>query len=296
MPLHMSIPINDLGDSILLVVFLGATARRYLKRSGAISWPLAEGRIERVREEEFSQPATGALSGVALSYSFKVNGEFYSGSVTLPLTPEDVAYELVLCLKDQPVKISYRPDAPDVNTLLEEQFNHVRQRVLGHELRHVAGAQTDFILPAPLRTAGWTLFALTGAALGMVLCAHLAALAGYLVFARQTLLSLTLSVMGGSLLVALARIALYYLNAVFTTRPPTLLGWLVNVSFGFTAVYSLLGRFILDPHNPLFARQSSCSAGEFVCLMVMTTLYSMIFARKALPLSIAPQPDPIAAG
>ena len=107
-----------LKDVILLLLPAAGAAWAWFKFRHAQSWPSAQGTIMSAR----AQRATDnyILPWVAnLTYSYVVNGEYYSGSYRMRARNERRAEEKVAGWKDRMVVVRYSPGKPDLSVLLK---------------------------------------------------------------------------------------------------------------------------------------------------------------------------------
>jgi len=84
---------------------------------GVDSWPRANGSITKRNV----RAAHGWILDHALGefeYTYRVHGEYYSGSLTRQFPDEQVAWDFVDSHRDEPVIVRYRDDKPQVSVLL----------------------------------------------------------------------------------------------------------------------------------------------------------------------------------
>jgi hypothetical protein len=97
-------------------------AIRIAKYHGSGNWPLAQGHVESYGKFHHLDDHGSHLSYVDVSYSYSVNGEFYSGQWLSPTLPNDQALTEFLEQEmpiGKPVTIRYMPTHPR-RSLLED--------------------------------------------------------------------------------------------------------------------------------------------------------------------------------
>jgi len=91
-----------------------------LQRS-ARTWPTAKAQVKiavKVRADD--PPDSWRRWQTELSFSYAVNGEYYSGRALLPADTEDQVAEEVQLWRDREVVVRYRPDRVSESALLVE--------------------------------------------------------------------------------------------------------------------------------------------------------------------------------
>src|SRR3974390_1263949 len=108
--------------SVLLAIFwwpllvLRNIARSF-REFGVDSWPRANGSITNRKGNAIH----GWIVDYALAemeYTYKVHGDYFSGSMTRQFPDEQVAWDFVDTHRDEPVVVRYRDDKPEVSKLL----------------------------------------------------------------------------------------------------------------------------------------------------------------------------------
>ena len=116
------------GDIVLVLVFVGFGLLVYIKqwpewmrRIRAANWPITQGVIEngdvstiRSQSRYFDHLENATAT---LGYSYRVNGEYYSGYHTETFNDEQKAWTYVDALRGQAVQVSYDPRKPDISIL-----------------------------------------------------------------------------------------------------------------------------------------------------------------------------------
>jgi hypothetical protein len=107
-----------LKDVALLLVSLGTAAWAWFRTRHAYSWPSAHGTIMGSYVERgvdsLIRPWTAAFS-----YSYSVNGEYYSGFHRLAARSERRAEEKIAGLKNTMIVVRYAPNQPDLSKILK---------------------------------------------------------------------------------------------------------------------------------------------------------------------------------
>lgn len=108
---------------------LAKPAWSWLRRGRAVSWPVAEGRIESV---EVSKPtfAFTTKSGyyvAELGYSYSIAGTRHSGRYRREFPSEGEAEEFVRDLQDRAVAVHYNSTSPSSSALLEPDIEVLLQ-------------------------------------------------------------------------------------------------------------------------------------------------------------------------
>ncbi len=121
------------------------------------SWPLVEGRIESTTVNVFAQQSLAHVG-----YSYRVDGELYSGYFARQFADEQDAWDYVRPLKHQPVLVRYQPSDPatstvratDQNRLLEISGKFSVLLFLTRSLAHVLGVD-ELKSPVLLGVRNW---------------------------------------------------------------------------------------------------------------------------------------------
>jgi hypothetical protein len=111
--------------SILTVLGLLLRIRHWpewLRRARSASWPAISGVIQNGGVSTI-RGRTGDISTAQLSYSYKLDGTYYSGYHNETFNDEQKAWSYVDALRGKGVQVSYNPRKPDISVLR-------RQRVL----------------------------------------------------------------------------------------------------------------------------------------------------------------------
>jgi hypothetical protein len=87
---------------------------RNRKRNRAADWPIAEGHVEKVADAWDTE--TG-VTRVSLAYSYKVDGEWYSGQESFTFDRDDQAASFKAAYRDRAVFVHYRPNKPRISVL-----------------------------------------------------------------------------------------------------------------------------------------------------------------------------------
>jgi hypothetical protein len=140
------LPMDRLGHR--LVVYVGAVvvmiaagyakrAWRWLQQSRAMSWPVADGRIELADVGErnwwdlsmnFSGGSVRSARNVAaLGYSYSVAGTVHSGTYKQEFEVEEDAWEFARRLKGGVITVQYNPNKPSVSVLSEPSIEALQQ-------------------------------------------------------------------------------------------------------------------------------------------------------------------------
>ena len=80
----------------------------WLRSRRSLSWPLAQGMVERVSVNVVAGQALGELA-----YSYTVCGEWYSGYHLQQFADEQDAWDRIDPLNGQPILVRYQPGHPD---------------------------------------------------------------------------------------------------------------------------------------------------------------------------------------
>jgi hypothetical protein len=108
--------------SVLLAIFWGPllilrNIVRSFREFGVDSWPRADGSITNQKVNAIHGWVVDYALG-QLEYTYRVHGEYYSGSVTRQFPDEQVAWDFVDAHRDEPVLVRYRDGKPEVSILL----------------------------------------------------------------------------------------------------------------------------------------------------------------------------------
>ena len=107
-----------LKDVILALIPAAGAAWAWFKFRHAQSWPSAQGTIMAAQVQRATD--NNILPWVAnLTYSYIVNGEYYSGSHRFRARSQRRAEEKIAGWKDRMVVVRYSPDKPDLSVLLK---------------------------------------------------------------------------------------------------------------------------------------------------------------------------------
>ena len=107
-----------LKDVIFALIPAAGAAWAWFKFRHAHSWPSAQGTILSAQAQRSTNDTI--LPWVAnLTYSYTVNGEYYSGYYRMRARTERRAAERIAGWKDRMVVVRYSPDKPDVSVLLK---------------------------------------------------------------------------------------------------------------------------------------------------------------------------------
>jgi len=105
-------------DALLFIVAAGAGIRYWIRRRRATSWPSTQGTVMSANASD-RQPYRHSCLCV-LSYSYAVNGDYYSGSHSIHARNERRADELATEWKGRSLVIRYSPSSHDVSVLLKD--------------------------------------------------------------------------------------------------------------------------------------------------------------------------------
>jgi hypothetical protein len=108
----------------VLVVALRGLPWSRLKKLNARSWPLCQGRIEFGTVIEHRTRYVSYYSG-QLSYSYSVNGEYYSGVHDKLFFRESSAERFITELKGKPAFVRHKANRAEVSTILKEDQQSV---------------------------------------------------------------------------------------------------------------------------------------------------------------------------
>lgn len=91
-------------------------------QESAKDWPYVYGKIEHAEPEMIGKGETAYWAG-RLSYSYTVDGEYYSGFFHFEAANEKKAWEAVLGWKNRTVIVHYLPDNPQKSILIMDEQN-----------------------------------------------------------------------------------------------------------------------------------------------------------------------------
>jgi hypothetical protein len=105
-------------DDFYIPLILGAIIAvpsiwQWWRVNGWRSWPCVDGEIQTADVREMPSRA-GSYFVVDLGYSYKVDGEYYSGHLE-ETKPEP--YEYAHAMKDTPVVVHYKPNRPEISKM-----------------------------------------------------------------------------------------------------------------------------------------------------------------------------------
>src|ERR1035438_5882664 len=110
--------LSILKDAALLLISAGAAVWAWFRTRHAHSWPSAQGTIMRIRvqssTDSWIQPWVARLS-----YTYIVNGEYYSGFHSIRARSERRAEDKMAGWKGRMVVVRYSPARHDLSTLLK---------------------------------------------------------------------------------------------------------------------------------------------------------------------------------
>ncbi len=86
------------------------------------NWPQASGRGLEAHAE-CSDDSSHPICAAQITYVYMVNGEYFSGYVSLPADDKKHAEGLALGWKDREILVRYSPNEPTESTLLLEDQN-----------------------------------------------------------------------------------------------------------------------------------------------------------------------------
>jgi len=107
-----------LKDVVLLLLPAGGAAWAWFKFRHAQSWPSAQGTILGTQVQRSTDSSIQPWVA-KLTYTYIVNGEYYSGFNRFRARSERRAEEKVAGWKDRMVVVRYSPDKPDLSVLLK---------------------------------------------------------------------------------------------------------------------------------------------------------------------------------
>lgn len=121
------------------------------------SWPMVQGNVESTTVNAFAEQSLAQLA-----YSYRVDGERYSGYFTQQFADEQDAWDYVRPLKEQPIFVRYRPTDPEVsavriddqNSLLAAREESFVARFFLRSIWNLLGV-SDLHLPLRLGTRSW---------------------------------------------------------------------------------------------------------------------------------------------
>ena len=115
------------------LLLVGATVWRFVKYFGASSWPVVNGTVEYAR----SAPIDNAVQA-EITYSYEVNGEYYSGQFFKTFLRDRTADEYVARFKGKTVPVHYNPRQPDCSKLIEKEAERAVEGMIVAE-SHING-------------------------------------------------------------------------------------------------------------------------------------------------------------
>jgi hypothetical protein len=105
---------------VLLLLSAAGAAWSWFKIRHAYSWPSAQGTIISAQAQKSKGSYIGTWVWVGnLTYTYIVNGEYYSGFHRIRAHTERGAEEKVAGWKGRMVVVRYSPDKPDLSVLLK---------------------------------------------------------------------------------------------------------------------------------------------------------------------------------
>jgi len=107
-----------LKDVVLLLLPAAGAAWAWFKFRHAHSWPSAQGTIISAQAQATTDSHFQRWVG-NLTYTYVVNGEYYSGFHRIRARNERRAEEKIAGWKDRMVVVRYSPDKPDLSVLLK---------------------------------------------------------------------------------------------------------------------------------------------------------------------------------
>jgi hypothetical protein len=115
-------------DAIAFAVAAGTAILLWLRKRSARYWPMTQGRVEHASSFENSG---SWLTDV--SYSYRVENDFYSGQFQLKSRSEEKASRDVARWKDQNIGVRYSAKKPDISVVrMEDQSGLHPGEFLGH--------------------------------------------------------------------------------------------------------------------------------------------------------------------
>ena len=265
-----------LDDIAVLGIWLFETARhiyRRWQRSLARNWPLTNGAIEHV------EVIAGQSQNVNLRYSYTQAGEWYSGEVIAPFDDSEQALDFVLRAKDKRILVSVNPDHPAESFVTPEQLAAAKAGLFPEVANEAPLTLAQPVLPLPVRPVAWLLAAASLCFLVIFLALHIAALRGRLLLTQHQLTNLIVA--GIVAAIATASLEIWQHKKVRSSRPSMALRWPYYFFGVLTGFYFLAAKLYPDIRSPLFMRQMLCSVAEFICWGMLTSLYSVLTARKS---------------
>jgi hypothetical protein len=123
----------------------------------AANWPMVQGDIESATVSAFAEQSLAHLG-----YSYRVEGERYSGYFVRQFADEQDAWDYIRPLKKQTIFIRYRPSNPgvsavrtfDQNPLFARTQGNVVVRFLTHSIAHLLGV-SDLHFPILFGVRNW---------------------------------------------------------------------------------------------------------------------------------------------
>jgi hypothetical protein len=115
---------NFIGDKLVAFLLIVAATSIggvvfKLRKPSIRRWPLADGTLE-FGESGTEQAVVLDIWFCELSYSYSVNGEFFSGQSRVRVQNEEAADALIRDFKGKRVRIRYSPENPAKSVLLWE--------------------------------------------------------------------------------------------------------------------------------------------------------------------------------
>ena len=104
-----------------LIRWLAFRVNRKLQRK-AREWPVAVGFVEHAQPKTIGEGNTAFGVG-ELTYSYSVDGQYYSGVLLLPASTEENARSAVQGWKDRRLAVRYLPGDPSKSTIVMEEQN-----------------------------------------------------------------------------------------------------------------------------------------------------------------------------
>ncbi|HYA25500.1 MAG TPA: DUF3592 domain-containing protein [Terriglobales bacterium] len=105
-------------DVVLALIPAAGAAWAWFKVRHAHSWPSAQGTIQSTKVQRATDNNILPWDAM-LTYSYTVNGEYYSGYYRMRARSERRAEEKIAGWKDRMVVVRYSSDKPDMSVLLK---------------------------------------------------------------------------------------------------------------------------------------------------------------------------------
>src|SRR5579862_4154977 len=102
-------------DAIAFAIAAGTAIALWLRKRSARYWPMTQGKVEHASSFENSG---SWLTDV--SYSYRVENDFYSGQFQVESRSEENANSIVARWKDQNVAVRYSVKKPEISVLRTE--------------------------------------------------------------------------------------------------------------------------------------------------------------------------------